>query len=444
MSRKEQILFALQKADGVCPGKDAAIEKHLKMADNPFRFFRGSAGLFYDDIASGLLSIPEEMQSVIPITMVQGDCHLSNFGMLTEEGSHGDKVIFSPNDFDDACLGHASWDLVRFCVSILLAQQYCEGHRAAQFSSDDSSEQELQACASVGGAILAIQGFLESYVLHCQALVQDGGLRNKVINKFDKQHVLRSFHKKAQKRAAGGKQFYTKSSIAKAVDFIGFVPVFKENSDKFAAVDESLYRELSEVFSPYVDDTILDIVERLGAGTGSINMARYYLLVGPKDYMGEEDLKLCHIVEVKEQRMAAPLSHFETLSPVNRLNPAHLTVCCQRKMQRRPDLVLDEVEWRGAHWLVRSRHHAKVGIDPEDICLQTDAPDNALMQYTQSCAQALAVAHSRGDRRSTRFEQAIVEHLPYWQDDILETCLSYAVQVQEDTHLLRKLIGFND
>ncbi|WP_338294482.1 DUF2252 family protein [Planctobacterium marinum] len=444
MSREEQIVLALQKADGICPGDGAPIEKHQKMAANPFRFFRGAAGLFYDDIAAGILSIPEDLNAHLPITTVQGDCHLSNFGFLTEEGSHGDKVIFSPNGFDDACLGYASWDLVRFGVSILLAQDYCEGIVRGEFSSEEIDSIEGLQATSAEGAIVAIQGFVQSYIEQCQVLLGDDKARHKVVNKFDKAHALYPFCKKAKKRASGGKQFYSKSALAKAVDLTGFVPVFDLSSDKFEALDDALYREIFEVFSPYVDDNILDITRRLGAGTGSINMDRFYLLVGPQDYMDEEDLQLCHIVEVKEQRMAAPLTHFETLSPVNRLNPAHLTVSCQRRMQRKPDLVLDEVEWRDSHWLVRSRHHSKVGIDPEDICILSASPDEALLQYVQSCGQALAIAHSRGDRRSTRFEQAVCEYLPEHADDILDVCLTYAVQVQEDTQILRALNNPND
>lgn len=444
MSREEQIVLALQKADGVCPGNGTPIEKHQKMAANPFRFFRGSAGLFYDDIATGLLSIPEDLNAHLPITTVQGDCHLSNFGFLTEEGSHGDKVIFAPNDFDDACLGNASWDLVRYCVSILLAQDYCEGVVRGEFSSEEIATSEGLTATSAEGAILAIQGFLHSYIQQCQALIENDKARQKVLDKFSKDHVLFTLCKKAKKRASGGKQFYTKSALAKAVDLSGLVPVFDAANEKFEVLDDALYREIFEVFSPYVDDNILDIVRRLGAGTGSINMDRFYLLVGPQDYMDEQDLQLCHIVEVKEQRMAAPLTHFETLSAVNRLNPAHLTVSCQRRMQRKPDLVLDEVEWRNSHWLVRSRHHSKVGVDPEDICLLEASSDEALLQYAQSCAQALAIAHSRGDRRSVRFEQAVCEYLPDYVDELLEVCLTYAVQVQEDTQILRTMNTQND
>jgi hypothetical protein len=219
------------------------------------------------------------------------------------------------------------------------------------------------------------------------------------------------------------------------------MPVFKEDPLKYAYIDDTLYREINEVFSPYVDDSILDIVRRLGAGTGSVNMDRFYLLVGPQDYMGEEDLALCHIVEVKEQRMAAPLAHFENISPINRLNPAHLTVVCQHKMQRKADLVLDEVEWRNSHWLVRSRHHAKVGIAPEDICLSLTNPKDTLMQYAITCGKALALVHSRGDRRSVRFEEAVCENLPDFIDDLLDTSLKYAVQVREDHQVLNELIN---
>jgi len=42
-------------------------------------------------------------------------------------------------------------------------------------------------------------------------------------------------------------------------------------------------------------------------------------------------------------------------------------------MQRKPDLVLDEVKFENAHYLIRSRHHAKVGIDPQDIAMGNKA-----------------------------------------------------------------------
>jgi hypothetical protein len=102
-------------------------------------------------------------------------------------------------------------------------------------------------------------------------------------------------------------------------------------------VSPKLKKQLIEVFSPYMDDAVLDVVERVNAGAGSVNMQRYYFLVGPKYFQGKVDMPLCHIVEVKQQREAASINYFSDLIPVNRLNPAHLTVVCQQRMQRAPD-----------------------------------------------------------------------------------------------------------
>lgn len=440
MNRAQTIDRELHRIDSLRPSDGSHCEKHIKMAQNPFRFFRGSASLFYHDIATGTLSMPEELIHRIPVTNVVGDCHLSNFGFMTEEGSHGDTVIFAPNDFDDACAGHSVWDLVRFSTSLLLTQQYCDGLVKGHYDSADFLADPDIKAATTTGALKAINGFLESYLEQCVSIIEDKDMRDAVIFNFDKEHVLRKARRKAKNRAAGGKHFHTKSALAKSIDLNDLHPKFDLTQNKFKALDEPLFNEIHEVFSPYVDDLILDVTKRLGAGTGSVNMERFYLLVGPQDFFGEEDLNLCHIVEVKQQRYAAPLMHFEALSPMNRLNPAHLTVACQKRMQRKADLVLDEVEWKGHHWLVRSRHHARVGIDPEDIGLGIEDPDKQLYEYAQTCGSALALAHARGDRRSTRFEQAVVHTLPDYAGQVAELALMNMTRVLEDTLILQELM----
>ena len=172
---------------------------------------------------------------------------------------------------------------------------------------------------------------------------------------------------------------------------------------------------------------------------GSVNVDRYYLLVGPEGEMTEDELALAHVVEVKRQREAALIHHFPTLSPVNTLEAAHLTVDCQRQMMRRPDLILDELVWDDAHWLVRSRHHARLGIDPEAL-LDAQSPKRALSDHVRACAQTLARAHARGDRRSTRFEAAMVTALDAGAADLLDAAEAYAERTVEDHRLLRRLL----
>jgi len=420
-SRAELVTRELTRIDGVKIRKEEA--KYQKMALSPFVFYRGSAQLFYADIASGTLLIPNALKN-LPLTCVMGDCHASNFGFLTEEGSHGGSVIFSPNDFDDACIGRPEWDLLRFSTSLALTTQHC------RLEADATDEVVTQSQVEQG-----IESFLKGYLSICELGLNGQEHRHMAMDRsaLENFSILSKPFKKAQRRAIGGEQFHLKSTLAKAIKFEGTSLSFKDLEDKFLPLDDALYQELADTFAPYMDDYIWDIVARKNAGTGSVNMSRYYFLIGPKDYKGLEDLALCHLVEVKKQREAAPIYFFPGLSPNNRLNPAHLTIMCQRKMQRFPDLVLDEVEWQNEYWLVRSRHHAKVGIDPEDIALGKKAAlKGGFIDYAVACGKALALAHCRGDKRSLAFEESVVLSLPTCIDEIKLSSLAYAKQVTED------------
>ena len=152
-SRIQQLQQEFKRTDSVTPGVDPALTKHQKMALNPFRFLRGSSGLFYADIKNSVLKLPELLTTKIPLTTVVGDCHLSNFGFFTEEGSSGDRVIFAPNDFDDACVGHAVWDWSRYAVSILLAAEYCQGLKQQRYANDNKLELDTLQVVSAKDAM---------------------------------------------------------------------------------------------------------------------------------------------------------------------------------------------------------------------------------------------------------------------------------------------------
>ncbi|WP_245921308.1 DUF2252 family protein [Bowmanella denitrificans] len=435
MQRIRQIETELVRVDG-----KLGVGKHRKMIANPYVFMRGAAQLFYADLASGLLNLPQALLSV-PLTIVMGDCHLGNFGFLTEEGSHGDQVIFSPNDFDDACIGHAVWDLARFCSSLLLCVDYCQGLSAGRYNNGTQCQEDPAVSPEQG--LQAMHGFLDQYLNICKASIDVPESRMQVLKLFKKPHLLAKKQKKAVARAAGGEQFHSKSALAKAVDLSQFPPRFRHLPDKFRPLTAELDASVRQAFAPYMDDAILDIVRRLDAGTGSANMQRFYMLVGPANCASPDDLPLCHVVEVKKQRQAAPLHWFADLSQVNQLNPAHLTAVCQRRMQRRPDLLLDEVYWQGEHYLVRSRHHARVGIDPEDIGLGNKAVSGGFVAYAQACGQALALAHCRGDRRSVRFETAMADLLPGHKEALIKAVSDYAKYQLDDCNLLKSLLKIN-
>ena len=432
--RIQELIEVISRVDGAVPG--SGLKKHRKMASSPFMMLRGTSSVFYHDLANLTFRLPSTMEAW-PLTMVMGDCHVSNFGFFSEEGSHGDQIIFAPNDFDDACVGHAGWDLLRYGVSLLLCADHCQGGISGRYQLLEPIDKSKVIATEE--ATQALTAFWQAYRDTCKNLVEQSVDYRHVLQDFDESHVLYKLEQKASKRQAGGEDFLSKSSLAKAVNLDSGKPlVFLDIPEKFKAVDRVTYRTIEKVFAPYVDDQILDIVERVGAGTGSVNMQRYYLLIGPEQ-VSQEDLALCHIVEIKKQRAAAPLFEYEDLSLINLLSPAHLTVNCQRRMQRNPDLVLDDVLWKKAHWLVRSRHHARVSIGPEDIACGKRALDGGFQDYASACGEVLALAHARFDRRSKRFEKAVLATADETWQALESLQQEYAAQVIADWQWLSEL-----
>ncbi|HTH82908.1 MAG TPA: DUF2252 family protein [Mucilaginibacter sp.] len=86
--------------------------KYEAMAENAFRFFRGTCHLFYEDVATSP-ALP-----LTPLTWICGDLHLENFGSFKGDNK---LVYFDLNDFDESLLAPASYELIRMLTSIFIA-----------------------------------------------------------------------------------------------------------------------------------------------------------------------------------------------------------------------------------------------------------------------------------------------------------------------------------
>jgi uncharacterized protein (DUF2252 family) len=100
--RRKRIVDTLTEAFAPLMAADPAAfrTKFRKMAADPFAFYRGSACLFYADVAA--LDDPwvDERTSRV---WIQGDLHAENFGTYLDGNG---VLIFDVNDFDEAYLGH--------------------------------------------------------------------------------------------------------------------------------------------------------------------------------------------------------------------------------------------------------------------------------------------------------------------------------------------------
>lgn len=83
-----------------------------RMLASPFSFFRGSAILMANDLASTPVSGP--------LVQACGDAHISNFGTYaTPERS----LVFDLNDFDETLPAPWEWDVKRLVASVVVASQ---------------------------------------------------------------------------------------------------------------------------------------------------------------------------------------------------------------------------------------------------------------------------------------------------------------------------------
>src|ERR1700753_3486089 len=84
--------------------------KYKAMAENLFRFYRGTNNICYEALAAAKIKMPAS-----PLAWICGDLHLENFGSFKSDNR---QVYFDLNDFDEAILAPAIYELLRLVTSI--------------------------------------------------------------------------------------------------------------------------------------------------------------------------------------------------------------------------------------------------------------------------------------------------------------------------------------
>ena len=114
--RQEHLVAVLVDAfeDLIEQDERAFRRKFRKMAADPFAFYRGTAPLFYADVATLEDTWADEATARV---WIQGDLHAENYGTYMDAAG---VLVFDVNDFDEAYLGHFTWDLQRMAASVAL------------------------------------------------------------------------------------------------------------------------------------------------------------------------------------------------------------------------------------------------------------------------------------------------------------------------------------
>lgn len=265
--------------------------KYRAMRATPFAFLRATCHLFYDALAQA--SVP----AGAPLVWACGDLHLENFGSYKGDNR---LVYFDINDFDEAALAPCTWDLVRLLTSVLLAVETLGFDAAAS----------LRLC---NGFIAAYAGALADGKARWVERETADGMVGELLADVHKRNRAQFLDRRTV-RSGEARRIRIDGAKALAVDarqrkrIEAFMRVFARAQPK-----PGFYR-------------LLDVARRI-AGTGSLGVERYVLLVEGK---GSPDAN--YLLDLKQALPSALVGRLKTTQP-RWANDAQRIVCLQQRVQ---------------------------------------------------------------------------------------------------------------
>jgi uncharacterized protein (DUF2252 family) len=398
----------LMKADA-----DAFRTKFRKMAADPFAFYRGSACLFYADMRELEDRWADARTGRV---WIHGDLHAENFG--TYMNANG-VLTFDVNDFDEAYLGHFSWDLRRFVASLALM--------GWQKALPEDAVRELAA------------GYLRAYVERVHVYVEEEDDAAHALQLDTAEGHIHDVLRLARSRTRialldglteldGDERRFRRSGRARELEDDERGRVL----DAFAAYLETIppdKRERREIFY-----AVKDVVGTSGFGIGSAGLAAYNLLIEGRDQAHENDV----ILTMKQGNVAAPSrvvrdpavrDHFE--------HEGHRTVISQRALQQHTDPLLGHSLIDGIGFVVADLSPYEADLDWDEIT-EPEEIGPVVEDLGRATAKIHCVSDSDSDAGLVEFstEEAIAAVLDgeedAFVDDITEFGIEYAQRARAD------------
>ena len=377
--RQKLIVDVLEDAfaDLMSADPKAFRSKFRKMAADPFAFYRGSACLFYADMTADEDAWVDERTSRI---WIHGDLHAENFG--TYMNSDG-RLVFDVNDFDEAYLGHYTWDLRRFVASLALM--------GWQKALPESVVRDL-----VGTYLRAYLAQVSHYVdvkadddfalrlentegpVHDTLVTARGLSRVEMLDGMTRlEDAVRVFAESAGVRRLGRAE---RRKVEKAFEaYLDTIP----SSKRF---DRALFYELR------------DVVGRSGFGIGSAGLPAYNVLVEGYSQSLDNDV----VLSMKQANVPA-VSRFVDTGQVEQYfeHEGHRTVVSQRALQVHTDPLLGYTSLDGVGYVVSEISPYEADLDWTELNEPAD-----MAQVVTALGQATAKVHCASDEDS---DQSLVE-----------------------------------
>jgi len=369
---------------------DKAQLKYKQLAEDPFRFFRGTCHLFYEDLAKD--SLPAS-----PNVWMCGDLHMENFGSFKGDNR---LVYFDINDFDESVLGPAAWDLARFITSIFVGSQV--------IGVDEKKE-----------ALQWARHFLNAY----SAILAKGKARYIEIETAS--GVVRYFLEKVSQRTQS-------EFLQKRVNIEKNKPVLNTENKKYLKLDKELKTALMDHLQNWAmnreeklgSSEVLDACFRL-AGTGSLGVKRYLFLI-----QITKNKKKYRLLDMKQALPSSLLPYTEVKQPAWSAE-AERVKAIKYRMQNVSPALLDTTIFKGDSFLLQELQPMEDKIDFNLI--KDSYKDIAEVINDMALLTASAQLRSSGSKGSAPIDDLIeFGRNDQWKEAIIEYARNYAGKVKED------------
>ncbi len=344
--------------------------KFRKMAASAFAFYRGSAALFYADMANDDDPFVNEQTGRV---WIQGDLHAENFGTyMNSEGI----LVFDVNDFDEAYVGPFTWDLKRLVASLSLL-----GYQKAL------SDNEIQEMIST---------VADSYFDQ--------------VKLFSASEETRDFALTLENTTGKLQETLLEARLKTRVGMLDYFTRI-ENYDRclnlgkgVASVDDETIKAIHKALEKYYETIparkrfgkthyhVKDIVVRKGMGIGSAGLPSYTILLeGPTQAL-ENDI----IIYMKQSQPASPSrvisdAHIKDYFQ----HDGHRTVISQRALQAYADPWLGYTTLNGLGQMVAE-------VKPNESDLEWDEINemDEILEMLNFLGSAVAKIHCVSDQDS--------------------------------------------
>jgi len=361
--------------------------KYEALAENPFRFYRGTCHLFYEDLAKS--SLPSS-----PLTWICGDLHLENFGSYKADNK---LVYFDLNDFDEAVLAPVNFELMRILTSIFIA-----------FDTLEIEPVKAEKMAQL---------FLKSY---SNTLAKGKAIS---IEPRTAKGIVCEFLTAADKNKIS--DILKKRTTSKKKKL-----VLSPEHERHFKIDKFIKQELKEHINTWIKTSndgpfnyeVMDAVFRL-AGTGSIGTKRYLFLLKSTNTKGKYLM-----VDMKQSISPSVLRYINIQQPPWE-NDAIRIITIQQRMQNVSSALLSPTVFKGESYVIQELQPVK---DTINFKLIRDEYRNIYQVIDDMAAlTASSQLRSGGIEGSANIDELMkFGNDKDWQEPLLKYARTYAKKVK--------------